>query len=154
MKHTSLSSAFTIAMFPRDQLFCDKGKLRCNESSFVGHILQTIPTYLFAIKNTLFLDRVYIQSTKYLFWRKLVAKQLVSWKNSYHKCAFLVRSKNKRNFAKKSTKKYPKCIFAFNFLKCRQSIFSGKVPARPRFSGELSLHYKSSRPTTLKDLAG
>ena len=29
-------------MFPRDQLFCDKGKLRCNESSFVGHMKQTI----------------------------------------------------------------------------------------------------------------
>ena len=25
--------------FPRDQLFCDIGKLRCNESSFFGHII-------------------------------------------------------------------------------------------------------------------
>ena len=24
---------------PRDQLFCDIGKLRCNESSFFGHII-------------------------------------------------------------------------------------------------------------------
>ena len=26
-------------MFPRDQLLCDEGKIRCNESSFVGHII-------------------------------------------------------------------------------------------------------------------
>ena len=25
--------------FPRDQLFCDVGKLRCNKSSFCGHII-------------------------------------------------------------------------------------------------------------------
>ena len=25
--------------FPRDQLFCDVGKLRCNESYFFGHII-------------------------------------------------------------------------------------------------------------------
>ena len=31
--------ALTIGIFPRDQLLCDKGKLGCNESSFVGHII-------------------------------------------------------------------------------------------------------------------
>ena len=25
--------------FPRDQLFCDIGKLQCNEFSFFGHII-------------------------------------------------------------------------------------------------------------------
>ena len=30
----------TIGMFPRDQLLCDKCKLQCNESSFVGLIIS------------------------------------------------------------------------------------------------------------------
>ena len=43
--------ALTIGMFPRDRLLSDKGKLRCNESPFVGHTIVIC----------------------------LVAKQLVSW---------------------------------------------------------------------------
>ena len=32
--------------FPRDQLFCVIGKLRCNESSFFGHIIVTCLLWL------------------------------------------------------------------------------------------------------------
>ena len=39
-----------IIMFPRDQLFRDKGKLRCNKSSIVGHIMQT-KLYIFVYKQ-------------------------------------------------------------------------------------------------------
>ena len=36
-----------MGMFPRDQLFSHKAKLRCKESSLIGHIMQKYTCYLF-----------------------------------------------------------------------------------------------------------
>ena len=50
-------------MFQRDQLFRDKGKFRCNESSFVGHIMQTKYTFVYEKINQ---NKVMSGSTQYL----------------------------------------------------------------------------------------
>ena len=59
-------------MFPRDQLFSDRGKLRFNKLYFVGYIMQTIYVFVYKkiIKRKLCLDRVNIRSTKYLYWSR------------------------------------------------------------------------------------
>ena len=39
--------------FPREQLFCDVGKLQCNESSFFGHVIDKVQKIILSVCRAL-----------------------------------------------------------------------------------------------------